>query len=703
MVTALASHPLRWQAPQPLWARFGADAATAATAPDQSCPAILRFATDDFIEQALALLARDPAGLSAFVAQPETWRAPMGDAPDAITRAPVPSLVQSGLRARFAARARTPIAAPPAASTLKLYQAAHQRFYLVGASLVCGVHGLPERQVTLGDAEQVDFVLRRLMPVPANSTDPAALREFAYVRTAAGARWQRCDDGVQAAAPVAGEEPLPLFPLAFQDAAGATRTMWSGLVPVGRREEYLGAKVDTSLAAPFAQGQRDALAPAPAAPALSKQARMSQFQMDVAEPWKTLIRSSFKLDATMNQSSPSIGGDTEPAGDRRQRVFDFNLQQQAASWLILLDCADHLSTRLPDVWAVIAGGTSASALGVARQKLVAFLRQPSMPASLVLALKPTDGAAQVRPPAATLADALVAIRATGVRERLEAATTQYSSDPTSLAAADWPPFHFVLAGLDTGAAASGPFTSLAALGAPDPATDGDGVAQDPLAGPVPGQAVAQQVDGFTALFAAALDATTEADAPPLPFALQARNAMSANLADVNDGGTFCIRFSYARRDCGPLHPPLLSAPSRPFKLAGFFDPDAPARPIRISLPLDTSPAGLRKFNRNTAFVMSDMLCGQVQRAKGLGLIDLVRAVLPWPLHKDLDVGKGGPCQSDSGANMGMICSLSIPIITICALILLMIIVSLLDLIFRWLPYFIFCFPLPGFKGKKDAS
>ena len=47
----------------------------------------------------------------------------------------------------------------------------------------------------------------------------------------------------------------------------------------------------------------------------------------------------------------------------------------------------------------------------------------------------------------------------------------------------------------------------------------------------------------------------------------------------------------------------------------------------------------------------------------------------------------------------MICSLSIPIITICALILLMIIVSLLDVIFRWLPYFIICFPLPKFKTK----
>jgi hypothetical protein len=71
-------------------------------------------------------------------------------------------------------------------------------------------------------------------------------------------------------------------------------------------------------------------------------------------------------------------------------------------------------------------------------------------------------------------------------------------------------------------------------------------------------------------------------------------------------------------------------------------------------------------------------------------------VLPWPLHKDLDVGAGGPC----AVNIGMICSLSIPIITICALILLIIFVSLFDLIFHWLPFFIMCFPIPGLKGKK---
>jgi len=50
-------------------------------------------------------------------------------------------------------------------------------------------------------------------------------------------------------------------------------------------------------------------------------------------------------------------------------------------------------------------------------------------------------------------------------------------------------------------------------------------------------------------------------------------------------------------------------------------------------------------------------------------------------------------------SIGMICSISIPIITICALIILMIMISLLDLIFRWLPFFILCFPVPKFKGK----
>ncbi len=133
------------------------------------------------------------------------------------------------------------------------------------------------------------------------------------------------------------------------------------------------------------------------------------------------------------------------------------------------------------------------------------------------------------------------------------------------------------------------------------------------------------------------------------------------------------------------------------------DSESAARPIRIGLPIDTSPAGLRKFDKNTAFVISSTLCGQIQRAKGLTLGDLVRSVLPWPLHKDLSVPDKGPCKTAAGPDLGMICSLSIPIVTICALILLMIIVNLLDIIFRWIPYFIMCFPIPGLSGKSKPS
>jgi hypothetical protein len=159
---------------------------------------------------------------------------------------------------------------------------------------------------------------------------------------------------------------------------------------------------------------------------------------------------------------------------------------------------------------------------------------------------------------------------------------------------------------------------------------------------------------------------------------------------------------FERPNCGPLDPVIFSTPSVPFRLAGFFDPDAPARPIRIGLPIDTTPAGLRKFDKNTAFVMSNTLCGQVQRVKGMGFVDLVLAVLPWPFHKDLSDSSGdnGPCNS-GGAPLGMICSFSLPIITLCALFMLIIMVTLFDLIFSWLPFFAICFPFPNFNAKVD--
>ena len=206
-----------------------------------------------------------------------------------------------------------------------------------------------------------------------------------------------------------------------------------------------------------------------------------------------------------------------------------------------------------------------------------------------------------------------------------------------------------------------------------------------------------RIDRLAVLLQAALPALDPAQPQPEPA------LATMQPADMRDAW-YVLRLVYERPDCAPFEGTVVSAPTRPFQMAGFFDPDAPARPVRIGLPLDISPAGLRKFDKNTAFMMSDMLCGQIDRMKGIGLVDLVLSVLPWPLHKDLPVPEKGDCKTGSPEMaLGVMCSLSIPIVTIAALILLMIIVSLLDFVFRWMPYLIACFPLPGFKGRKPEE
>jgi hypothetical protein len=194
------------------------------------------------------------------------------------------------------------------------------------------------------------------------------------------------------------------------------------------------------------------------------------------------------------------------------------------------------------------------------------------------------------------------------------------------------------------------------------------------------------VDKLVALVTRALPADTGEAVPPPPVA-------SRPVLDTREGA-FQIRCVYERPFCGPLDPPLLSEPSAQFQLAGFFDPDAPARPIRIALPLDTSPAGLRKFDKNTAFMISDMLCGQLSVAKKLTLGDLVLSILPWPFYRPLPKGDVRPCPD------GMVCSFSIPHVTIVALLLLFIFATVLHAIFHWLPWFFTCFSLPGFKAKE---
>jgi hypothetical protein len=145
---------------------------------------------------------------------------------------------------------------------------------------------------------------------------------------------------------------------------------------------------------------------------------------------------------------------------------------------------------------------------------------------------------------------------------------------------------------------------------------------------------------------------------------------------------YVIRCVYQRPHCGALAEDIVSNPTEQFALAPFFDFDAPARPIRIALPADTSIAGLRKFPKNVAVLMSDKLRQQMASLK-----DAKKAL-------DGEI-------SDTGETfvLGEICSFSIPIITLCAFIVLFIFLMLLNIVFWWLPFLRICLPIP-MKAKN---
>jgi hypothetical protein len=144
----------------------------------------------------------------------------------------------------------------------------------------------------------------------------------------------------------------------------------------------------------------------------------------------------------------------------------------------------------------------------------------------------------------------------------------------------------------------------------------------------------------------------------------------------NADAVYAVRFLYERPRCLENQRLTVSQPSRVFRLAHFHDPDAPFRDNRIVLPVDTSLAGLRKFPKAVRMEVSAQLRKQLERIQSIKLDALDKGEIP----------------DEQSVDLGMVCSLSIPIITICALILLMIIVSLLNIVFFWLPLFKICLP-----------
>jgi hypothetical protein len=692
-------------APSPLWAT-AAPSSESTTRQSMSQPTLLRFTTDTFMDDFLSMLEKDPTQLPKLVAEYETWRGPLKPSTEATGAEPslrTPKLVRKLERLRLttgrggngssgSSSATGKTSSKPNGTMLKLYQPAHQRYYLVTTCLVCGIAGMPDRRVDPGREEKVSFVIRRLFPEGKVDTtkalpeyDAGKWEEYAYISVSDRTQWKRVgkasDEDTATLQP--GEDRLPLFGVTCQEDDGRNRRIVTGLVPVGKREAYMAAPVQSPDA-----GARSVNEPLP------KTARKIHFRSQVAEPWKKIIDQSERFGTILSTKS-------DPSPDTAQTdslVKGAREQIQTQSWLVLLDFALFLEQYVPDVWDAIVDPTKEATLTeTAQTNLLSALKNTQSKSELNTALtKPwlhrvdehhVETIASPYVPNDIEPTLLKALKACyDAKDTIDRATGSYDRETKG---DPWPEFLFPLADPLTTAITLhdgvSPFSAAVDNGGEVEVTEQE---SDDVA------SAKADIDTMVALVIRAMPTDTEEPVPAMPLAAQ-------EAIDMREG-VFVIRAVFERPNCAPFKSTVMSQPTVPFKMAGFFDPDAPARPIRIALPIDTTPAGLRKFDKNTAFMISDVLCGQIQRAKGLSFGDLVLSVLPWPFHKDLPVPDTGPCKStgDPSLQLGMICSLSIPIITICALILLMIVVSILDYIFRWIPYLIMCFPLPGFKAKK---
>jgi hypothetical protein len=655
----MPTHDIVWTKPAPFWSDT-TEAPVQSDREEFQKPGILRFASDTFMEDFLNVLATDPKRLGEYRVRPETWRGFHATAdPVAPAKAHALPFQRLGFARRNLINGRSAIATRPPSDAqaasgppppLKLYQPAHQRYYLVTSCLVCRTPGLPDRKVDTAHQQRVGFLMRRTF-----KGEPGV--EYAWVKSAnRGFAWipltkEKNDTLVE------GEDVLPMFAVNFTSDDLRARRLFAGLIPAGKREAYLaGPKGSPNNPAP---GGSD------------KTARKILFRTEVAEPWKALVTLAAKVGKDNPFAPASDKDEGEKNATRRQNFKNAREQIQTASWFILHDLLRYLKTYLPNVYHNVVQTPNAPTLTGNEPQLFDFLGTLSLGSDLKTALGLPATAFSMR-------DALKAMKPIADAGTLDKITVSYdraapnSPWPTSLLFPLADPQYPAQAPIPTSAPSSTEATEIGA--GPEFVSD---LNPDPA-----------NVDVLTAKIILALDPNSTTPAPAIP---PTAIAPADSLA-----GTFVIRCLYERPTCGPLHKDIVSPPSEEFLLAGFFDPDAPARPIRIGLPIDTTPAGLRKFDKNTAFVMSDILCGQIKRMKGITFGDLVMSILPWPFHRDISAPDKGPCQPPG---MGTICSLSIPIITLCALILLMIIVSLLDFIFRWMPFLIVCFPLPKLLAK----
>src|SRR5262249_20391006 len=115
-------------------------------------------------------------------------------------------------------------------------------------------------------------------------------------------------------------------------------------------------------------------------------------------------------------------------------------------------------------------------------------------------------------------------------------------------------------------------------------------------------------------------------------------------------------------------------PTAEFQIAPWFDSGPGPMPV-VPLPDPFGPGGLSRFKPNVGFALPS------------SIVDVVRNNSP----DDLIKGNG---QRGPSFGIGWLCGFNIPLITLCAFIVLSIFLSLFQIIFWWLAFIKICIPIP---------
>lgn len=170
--------------------------------------------------------------------------------------------------------------------------------------------------------------------------------------------------------------------------------------------------------------------------------------------------------------------------------------------------------------------------------------------------------------------------------------------------------------------------------------------------------------------------TSDALASALSSALQTRFEALTGVAGRFDekDARYCARaFVRLKADAQCPERTIWSDYTRPYVIAPWYEGSG-APPVQVPLPDPSDRDMLKQLKPNVSFVvpksMQSLLAGDPE--------DLLEGKKP----------------ADNGLNLDWICSFNIPIITICAFIVLNIFLSLFNLFFQWLLFIKICIPFP---------